>query len=93
MFILFFACSDPLPNFSDVKCLLSDLRFRQVKILILNYTNLFLLLRVILIHLSYRKNIYSRTSLVVQWIRICLPMRGIQVQSLVQEDFHVLQSN
>ena len=28
----------------------------------------------------------QRASLVVQWIRICLPMRRIQVQSLVQED-------
>ena len=28
----------------------------------------------------------NRTSLVVQWLRICLPMQGTQVQSLVQED-------
>ena len=28
----------------------------------------------------------SRASLVVQWIRIRLPVQGIQVQSLVQED-------
>ena len=27
-----------------------------------------------------------RTSLVVQWLRICLPMQGTQVPSLVQED-------
>ena len=26
------------------------------------------------------------TSLVVQWLRIHLPMKGTQVQSLVQED-------
>ena len=26
------------------------------------------------------------TSLVVQWLRICLPMQGTQVQSLVRED-------
>ena len=26
------------------------------------------------------------TSLVVQWLRIRLPMQGIQVQALVQED-------
>ena len=32
------------------------------------------------------KTIYSRTSLVVQWIRTRLPMQGIWVQSLVQED-------
>ena len=28
----------------------------------------------------------TRTSLVVQWIRIHLPMQGLQVLSLVQED-------
>ena len=28
----------------------------------------------------------ERTSLVVQWIRICLPTQGTQVQSLVRED-------
>ena len=26
------------------------------------------------------------TSLVAQWLRICLPMQGTQVRSLVQED-------
>ena len=26
------------------------------------------------------------TSLVVQWLRICLPMQGTQVRSLVRED-------
>ena len=26
------------------------------------------------------------TSLVVQWLRICLPVQGTRVQSLVQED-------
>ena len=26
-----------------------------------------------------------RTSLVVQWLRICLPMQGMQVRSLVRE--------
>lgn len=31
------------------------------------------------------------TSLVVQWIRIYLPMLGIQVQSLVQEDSTCLE--
>ena len=29
-----------------------------------------------------------RTSLVVQWLRICLPMQGTPVQSLVQESPH-----
>ena len=28
---------------------------------------------------------YSRASLMVQWLRICLPMQGTLVQSLVQE--------
>ena len=27
-----------------------------------------------------------RTSLVVQWIRLCMPMQGTRVQSVVQED-------
>ena len=30
------------------------------------------------------------TSLVVQWLRICLPMQGIRFWSLVQEDSHAL---
>ena len=28
----------------------------------------------------------KRTSLVVQWLRICLPMQGTQVRTLVRED-------
>ena len=40
------------------------------------------------------KNLYSLkfkresegTSLVAQWLRICLPMQGTRVQSLVRED-------
>ena len=28
----------------------------------------------------------SRTSLVAQWLRICLPMQGTRVQALVRED-------
>ena len=27
-----------------------------------------------------------QASLVIQWLRICLPMQGTQVQSLIQED-------
>ena len=27
-----------------------------------------------------------RASLVVQWLRICLPMQGTQVRALVRED-------
>ena len=33
------------------------------------------------------KNTYEGTSLVVQWLRICLPTWGTQVRSLVPEDF------
>ena len=35
-----------------------------------------------------REQLYRRTgtSLVVQWLRICLPMQGTRVQSLVWED-------
>ena len=32
------------------------------------------------------KNLPTGTSLVVQWLRICLPMQGTWVRSLVQED-------
>ena len=32
------------------------------------------------------QEVLERTSLVVQWLRICLPMQGTQVQTLVQED-------
>ena len=40
------------------------------------------------------KNIKWGTSLVVQWLRICLAMQGMQVQSLVRElRFHMPQSN
>ena len=31
-------------------------------------------------------NIYAGTSLVVQWLRICLPMQGTWVRALVWED-------
>ena len=37
------------------------------------------------IHKCKTKN-KIRISLVVQWLRICLPMQGTQVQSLIQED-------
>ena len=42
-----------------------------------------------LLHLSKwlsSKSLQIRTSLVVQWIRACLPMQGTLVESLVQED-------
>ena len=32
------------------------------------------------------KYIYIGASLVVQWLRICLPMQGTRVQALVWED-------
>ena len=35
---------------------------------------------------SLRKYLLNGTSLVAQWIRICLPMQGTLVRSLVQED-------
>ena len=37
------------------------------------------------VHLGGKKK-DTWTSLVVQWLRIHLPMKGTQVQSLVQED-------
>ena len=43
--------------------------------------------RVILNSYDVRKQkYYSRASLVVQCLRVCLPMQGTQVQSLVLED-------
>ena len=35
---------------------------------------------------TYKRKKKSWTSLVVQWIRICLPMQGTGVQSMVWED-------
>ena len=41
----------------------------------------------IAINIYYILIIYNiGTSLVVQWLRICLPMQGTRVQALVQED-------
>ena len=40
------------------------------------------------------KEIQEETSLVAQWLRICLPMQGMQVQYLVGElRSHVLWGN
>ena len=36
--------------------------------------------------LQYSKKVVDGTSLVVQWLRIRLPMQGTQVQALVWED-------
>ena len=33
------------------------------------------------------------TSLVVKWLRICLPMQGTRVRALLQEDSHMPRSN
>ena len=35
---------------------------------------------------SYWKKTFSWASLVAQWLRVCLPMQGIQVRALVWED-------
>ena len=44
--------------------------------------------------LSKIKSLLIGTSLVGQWLRICLPMQGIQVRSLVGEPrSHVLQGS
>ena len=38
-----------------------------------------------------QKKIYLGVFLVVQWLRICLPMQGMWVQSLVRElRFHMI---
>ena len=34
---------------------------------------------------NLKKKRYKRTSLVVQWLRLCLPKRGVEVRSLVRE--------
>ena len=40
----------------------------------------------------YAKNKQTGTSLVVQWLRICLPVQGTQVRSLVWEDSTCLRA-
>ena len=39
-----------------------------------------------IIHILFLNNNISGTSLVVQWLRIHLPMQGTRVRVLVQED-------
>ena len=39
-----------------------------------------------------RRELLWRTSLVVQWLRIHLPMQGTWVESLVPEDFTSLRA-
>ena len=40
------------------------------------------------------KKIYLEVFLVVQWLRICLPMQGTRVQSLVRElRFHMTRGS
>ena len=41
---------------------------------------------------SKSKNYDYWTSLVVQWLRVCLPMQKTWVQLLLWEDFHMLRS-
>ena len=36
---------------------------------------------------------WTELNLIVQWLRICLPMQRTQVQSLVQEDSTCLRAN
>ena len=36
--------------------------------------------------MEMEKKMIQGASLVAQWLRICLPMQGTQVQALVQED-------
>ena len=48
--------------------------------------NIELLYELPCIYQEYFIRYYSRMSLVVQWLRICLPMQETQVQSLVWED-------
>ena len=36
--------------------------------------------------MTHLKLLVSWASLLVQWLRICLPMQGTRVQALVQED-------
>ena len=38
------------------------------------------------VRMAIIKKSTNRTSLVAQWLRICLPMQGTRVRSLVQED-------
>ena len=43
---------------------------------------------------SKKKMLWKGTSLVVQWLRICIPMKGMWVQALVGElKSHMLQGN
>ena len=44
------------------------------------------------IYLKHKKAA-TGTSLVVQWVRICLPKQETWVRALVWEDHHMLQSN
>ena len=37
-------------------------------------------------HSTHCKSQWKRASLVIQWLTICLPMRGTRVRSLVRED-------
>ena len=47
-----------------------------------------LLLGIVSDNLFFQRQL-SQTSLVVQWMRICLPMQGTQIRSLEFEKFHM----
>ena len=47
----------------------------------------------IMMHYLCNKNIFSGASLVVQWLRLRLPMQGTRVRALVWEDPHMPRSN
>ena len=42
---------------------------------------------------GWNKKSKTLTSLVVQWLRICLPMQETRVRSLAREDSNMLQGN
>ena len=55
----------------------------------ISHTFILLLRRLSFVHsvvLEPLSKTNGQASLVVQWLRICLPMQGTQVQSLIQED-------
>ncbi|KAJ8779228.1 hypothetical protein J1605_012690, partial [Eschrichtius robustus] len=47
---------------------------------------IFFIITFIILRADIYEAITLGTSLVAQWLRICLPMQGTQVRSLVQED-------
>ena len=66
-------------NVCTTSCFISDLVDLCLRCFV--FVGLFSLL----ILLVFSKNHVLGTSLAVQWLRLCLPMQGVQVQSLVGE--------